>query len=67
MGCILFASSLYSFGSRMHNSTGSREACPSELMIEFTVAAKDFKKAIRFILAGRKEYMDKDTAPISLR
>jgi hypothetical protein len=51
----------------MHNSTGSREACPSELMIEFTVAAKDFKKAIRFILAGRKEYMDKDTAPISLR
>lgn len=31
-------------------------------MVEFTVAAKDFKKAIRFILAGRKEYMDKDTA-----
>ena len=31
-------------------------------MIEFTVVAKDFKKAISLILAGRKEHMDTDTA-----
>ena len=31
-------------------------------MIEFVVGAKEFKKAIRMILSGRAEFMDKDAA-----
>ncbi len=31
-------------------------------MVEFFVSARDFKKGIRLILVGRKEYMDQDTA-----
>lgn len=31
-------------------------------MVEFTVAAKDFKKAIRLILVGRAAHMDSDLA-----
>ena len=31
-------------------------------MLEFIVAAKEFKKAISLILAGRREHMDTDTA-----
>jgi hypothetical protein len=31
-------------------------------MVEFFVSARDFKKGIRFILVGRKDYMDQDTA-----
>lgn len=38
-----------------------------ERVIEFTVSAKDFKKAIRQILSGRAEYMNHDTADVSVR
>jgi hypothetical protein len=31
-------------------------------MIEFIVAAKEFRKAVNLILSGRKEHMDTDTA-----
>jgi hypothetical protein len=31
-------------------------------MIEFIVAAKEFRKAVSLILSGRKEHMDTDTA-----
>ncbi len=33
-------------------------------MIECTVEAKDLKKAIRLVLIGRSDYMDKDTADV---
>ena len=36
-------------------------------MIDFTVPAKEFKKALRIILAGRAEYSDTDTADFVIR
>jgi hypothetical protein len=36
-------------------------------MIDFTAPSKDFKKALRIVLAGRAEFSDQDTADFTVR